>query len=218
MAKRFPYRKTIILGFGFLGISVIWPIFNNYVPVFLKEDFGLSAAVIGFVMTWDNYFNMFLQPVVGDRSDRTRTRIGRRKPFMLIGAPLAAIFFIAIPLVGSVPAIMIVILITNLSMALFRAPTVSLLGDLFPSAQRSTANGIIHLMGGIGAILALLVGGILYSQARIAPFVFGSIVLLSAITVVLIFVKEPEVDPAKDDAEETQSFTTNVRQVLQSAD
>jgi len=125
MKKRFPYSKTFILGFGFLGINVIWPIFNNYVPIFLKEDFGLSAAMIGFVMTWDNYLNMFVQPQVGDRSDRTRTRIGRRKPFMLVGAPLAALFFLAVPLARSVPFIMLALLLTNLSMALFRAPTVA---------------------------------------------------------------------------------------------
>ena len=218
MKKAFPYRKTFILGFGFLGISVIWPIFNNYVPIFLKEDFGLTAAVIGFVMTWDNYLNMFVQPLVGERSDRTRTRIGRRKPFMLVGAPLAAIFFIAVPLVETVPAIMLVLLLTNLSMALFRAPTVALLGDLFPSKQRSTANGIINLMGGIGAILALLVGGILYSQSRIAPFAFGSIVLLVAISVVLFFIKEPKADQESEEIEEKRSFFDNLREVLKSAD
>lgn len=218
MKKRFPYRKTFILGFGFLGISVIWPIFNNYVPIFLKEGFGLSATLIGFVMTWDNYLNMFVQPIVGERSDNTRTRIGRRKPFLLIGAPLAALFFLAVPLMNSVPAIMIAILLTNLSMALFRAPTVALLGDLFPSDQRSTANGIINLMGGVGAILALLVGGILYSQSRIAPFVFGSIIMLVAITVVLLFVKEPEVDEERQESQKSGNFFTNIGEVLKSAD
>jgi MFS family permease len=78
-------------------------------------------------------------------------------------------------------------------MALFRAPTVALLGDLFPSHQRSTANGVINLMGGIGSILAFLVGGVLYSLGRIAPFAFGAIVMLAAITLVVLFVREPVV-------------------------
>src|SRR5512139_2423849 len=178
MKTRFPYGKTLVLGFGFFGISLIWPIFNNFVPVFLKDDFGLSATVIGFIMTWDNYLNLFVQPLVGERSDRTWTRLGRRKPWILVGAPLAAVFFITVPIMGTVPAIMIAILLTNLSMALFRSPTIALLGDLFPSAQRSTANGIINLMGGLGAIAAFLVGGALYAMGKVAPFVFGSIVLL----------------------------------------
>ena len=218
MKQRFPFGKTFVLGFGFFGISLIWPIFNNFIPIFLKEDFLLSATMIGFIMTWDNYINLFIQPIVGERSDRTWTRIGRRKPWMLIGAPLAAVFFITVPIAGTVPAIMIAILLTNLSMALFRSPTIALLGDLFPAAQRSTANGIINLMGGLGAILAFLVGGILYNLGRIAPFAFGSLVLLSAITVVLLFVKEPRSEEVETSHREEVGFLKHLREVMNSAD
>ncbi|HEX6306253.1 MAG TPA: MFS transporter [Anaerolineales bacterium] len=218
MQTRFPYAKTFILGLGFFGISLIWPIFNNFVPIFLKEDFALSATLIGFIMTWDNYLNMFVQPIVGERSDRTRTRIGRRKPWMLAGAPLAATFFIAVPAIGSPVGIMFAILFTNLGMALFRAPTIALLGDLFPAHQRSTANGVINLMGGVGAIVAFLIGGALYQAGRIAPFVFGSVVLLVAITVVLIFVREPEA-PQETEAEDYGGgFVANLGEVLRASD
>ena len=218
MKQRFPFGKTFVLGFGFFGISLIWPIFNNFIPIFLKEDFLLSATMIGFIMTWDNYINLFIQPIVGERSDRTWTRIGRRKPWMLIGAPLAAFFFITVPIMGTIPAIMITILLTNLSMALFRSPTIALLGDLFPATQRSTANGIINLMGGLGAILAFLVGGILYNLGRIAPFAFGSLVLLSAITVVLLFVKEPRSEEVETSHREEVGFLKHLREVMNSAD
>jgi len=218
MAQRFPYGKTFILGFGFLGISLIWPIFNNYVPIFLKDNFALSATAIGFIMTWDNYLNMFIQPIVGERSDRTRTRIGRRKPWMLVGAPLAAIFFIGIPLADSVVKIMFAILLTNVAMALFRSPTIALLGDLFPSSQRSTANGIINLMGGLGTIIAFLIGGVLYSLGRITPFVFGSVVMLAAILVVLIFVREPELPAAGELDDTKKGFLANLSEVLKASD
>ena len=68
--ERFPYGKTFVLGLGFFGISMIWPLFNNFVPIFLA-DLGLSATLVAFVMTWDNYLNMFVQPLVGRWSDRT---------------------------------------------------------------------------------------------------------------------------------------------------
>ena len=218
MPKRFPYGKTFLLGFGFLGISLIWPIFNNFVPIFLKEDFALSATVIGFVMTWDNYLNMFIQPIVGERSDHTRTRIGRRKPWMLVGAPLAAIFFIGVPLANTVVGIMFAILFTNVAMALFRSPTIALLGDLFPSRQRSTANGIINLMGGIGSIIAFLMGGVLYSLGRITPFVFGSVVMLAAVGVVLLFIKEPELPMEKREKDTKGGFLANLGEVLKASD
>lgn len=214
----FPYRKTFILGFGFFGISLIWPIFNNFIPVFLKDDFALSATLIGFIMTWDNYLNMFVQPIVGERSDHTRTRIGRRKPWMLIGAPLAAVFFIAVPAMRSAVGIMFAILLTNIAMALFRAPTIALLGDLFPAGQRSTANGVINLMGGLGAIAAFLIGGALYRAGRIAPFVFGSALLLIAILVVLLFIREPEA-PQETEAEDYGGgFVANLGEVINASD
>jgi maltose/moltooligosaccharide transporter len=224
MKQQFPYTKTFILGFGFLGISLIWPIFNNFVPIFLRDRFGLSATLIGFIMTWDNYLNMFIQPVVGERSDRTHTRLGRRKPWMLVGAPLAAVFFILVPTMGSVVGIMFAILLTNLSMALFRAPTIALLGDLFPSHQRSTANGIINLMGGLGAILAFVVGGLLYKLGRVTPFAFGSLVMLAAITLVILLVREPQLpesavqDAASQKQDEGSGFLSNLGQVLRTSD
>ena len=218
MKQGFPYRKTFILGFGFFGISLIWPIFNNFIPIFLKDDFALSATLIGFVMTWDNYLNMFIQPIVGERSDQTRTRLGRRRPWMLAGAPLAALFFITIPAMRSVAGVMFAILLTNLCMALFRSPTIALLGDLFPSQQRSTANGVINLMGGLGSILAFLVGGILYKMGRITPFLFGSLMMLIAVVFVLLFVREPQVTETGAQEKKNGNFLTHLREVVNASD
>src|SRR3990172_4176953 len=96
MTPRFPWGRTFLLGFGFFGISILWPLFNSLIPPML-EDLGLSALVTGFILTWDNIINMFVQPWVGSRSDRTRSRFGRRKPWLMVGAPLAALFFILVP-------------------------------------------------------------------------------------------------------------------------
>ena len=57
----FNKKKTFTLGFGFLGVSVIWALYNAYVPIFLK-GFGLSSFVIGLIMTIDNIFAVLLLP------------------------------------------------------------------------------------------------------------------------------------------------------------
>ncbi|MCS7066089.1 MAG: MFS transporter, partial [Fimbriimonadales bacterium] len=156
------------------------------------KEMQLSTVLITFVLTWDNYINMFLQPVVGTLSDRTRTRIGRRKPWVLAGSPLAATAFLLVPLMATPSGVMLTIFLTNLGMALFRSPGVALIGDLYPSRQRSLANGIINLMVGLGAALAYYAGGTLYGlYGRNAPFLFGSGVMLLALVVILLFVHEP---------------------------
>jgi MFS family permease len=216
--QRFPYARTFILGFGFFGISIIWPLFNSLIPPML-EDLGLSAIVVGFILTWDNIINMFVQPWVGSLSDRTRTRIGRRKPFLMLGAPMAALFFILVPFVReNFILIGTAILCTNIGMAIFRTPTVAYLGDLFRPEDRSKANGVINLMGGLGAAAALFGGGALYKIGVPLPFIVGSGVMLLAIGVVLIFVHEPELEEEGPDQESTPGLWDNIRQVASGPD
>jgi len=201
--KRFPYGKTFLVGFGFFGISIIWPLFNSLIPPML-EDLGLSAVVVGFILTWDNIINMFLQPWVGARSDRTQTRIGRRKPWLIAGAPAAALFFMLVPFVrDNFVLIAFAILGTNLGMALFRSPTIAYLGDLFDAEDRSKANGVINLMGGLGGAIALFGGGMLYKLSVPLPFIVGAGILLIAIAIVVLVVQEPETIELHKDAEQT---------------
>ena len=100
------YKKTFILGLGFFSASIIWPIYNNYVPIMLE-------TFIGAIMTIDNIFAVVFQPFFGALSDRTNTRFGRRMPFLLIGVPLAAIFCSLIPSSNSLISLMTFIIIMN---------------------------------------------------------------------------------------------------------
>ncbi|HUF36936.1 MAG TPA: MFS transporter [Anaerolineales bacterium] len=228
---RFPYGRTVVLGFGFLGISLVWPIFNQFIPIFLQAGnpefttdtgvvgFGLSPALALFIMTWDNLINVFVQPWVGERSDRTWNRFGRRKSWILLGVPFAVIGLVPIPLAQSALGIAVFILITNIGMAVFRSPTVAWLGDLFKPDQRSQANGLINLMGGVGGLLAFFAGGWLFDNVgRAAPFVFGAVMLVAATSVVLIFVREPERLETEDRGSETQGVMNNLKHVIRSPD
>lgn len=208
----FPWGKTFLLGFGFFGISVIWPLFNSLIPPML-EDLGLSAVIVGFILTWDNILNMFVQPWVGARSDRTRSRFGRRKPWLMLGAPMAALFFILVPFVRqNFVLIALAILGTNIGMALFRSPTIAYLGDLFRPEDRSKANGVINLMGGVGSAAALFGGGALYRLGVPLPFIVGSGVMLLVILLLILVVREPEVT-SPDPASSEPGVIENLRQV-----
>jgi len=106
------YSQVFLLGFGFLGVSLLWAVYNAYVPIFLQAGnpgfppannaapflgFGLSAAATGFIMSLDNIAAVFIQPWIGAKSDRTHTRFGRRIPYIMIGAPISVFGFILIP-------------------------------------------------------------------------------------------------------------------------
>jgi len=189
---KFSYGKIFLLGFGFFGVSVIWTVYNAFVPLFLANKFNLAPAIIGFFLTLDNIAALFIQPPVGAWSDRLRTPIGRRMPFILIGAPIGALAFGIIPIASVLPLFVACTSTLLLSMAFWRTPVVALMPDITPSKYRSQANGIINLMGGIGTIIASLVGSTLYEINIAFPFWMGSGLVILAALLVFIFIKEPK--------------------------
>jgi Na+/melibiose symporter-like transporter len=222
--QSFSTSKTFLLGFGFFGVSIIWSLYNAYVPIFLKSTFGLRSSVIGSVMTIDNIFAILLLPFLGALSDRTRTRLGRRRPYILVGSTLALIFFVLVPYFNTVQILglmMLTIIFMNLSMALFRSPVIALMPDITPSKYRSQANGIINFMGGLGALLVFFGGKPLYDRRVSLPFLVGGFVMFAASMLVVIFVKEKLPDagqeggsaPAGRPAPGTVSFRDSVQEL-----
>ena len=189
---KFKYGKIFLLGFGFFGVSVIWSVYNAFVPLFLANKFHLAPWLIGLFMTFDNIAALFIQPPVGAWSDRLRTPIGRRMPFILIGAPVGAIAFGLIPVAAVLPLFVACTSTLLLSMAFWRTPVVALMPDITPSQFRSQANGVINLMGGIGTIIASLVGSTLYEINIAFPFWMGSGLVILAAVLVFLFIKEPK--------------------------
>ncbi len=244
--KKLNYGEIFILGFGFLGISLLWAVYNAYVPLFLQSGgekfseavgfggFGLSAVVTGFIMSLDNIAAVFIQPWIGIKSDRTRSRWGRRMPYIMVGAPLSVVGFITIPYVVKlvppemsgqlaqlkVPFALLVLAlgITLLAAAIYRTPAVALMPDIVPSKFRSQANGIINLMGGIGVVIGLFAGGMLFDMDIALPFIVGGAVVLISSAIVVFAVKEPDA-PADDDPTAKQSrLLDNLREVWQDDD
>ncbi len=212
---KFNYGKIFLLGFGFFGVSVIWGVYNAFVPIFLANKFHLAPAFIGFFMTLDNIAALFIQPPVGAWSDRLRTPMGRRLPFILIGAPVTALAFGFIPIASMLPLFVACTSTLLLSAALWRTPVVALMPDITPSEKRSQANGIINFMGGIGTIIALQSGGMLYKMSPAFPFWLGSGLVIIAALIVFLFVQEP-----KDygDANEQPGMLQSLREVLSDPD
>jgi MFS family permease len=184
-------KKTFLLGLGTFSIFLVWPIYNIYVPIFLR-DFLDSQFQINAIMTIDNILAVFMIPFVASLSDRTQTRFGKRMPFLIMGMPLSALALIVLPNYTSFLNIMIIITVLNFSMAIFRAPTVALMPDVTPVALRSKANGIINFMGGLGTFLVLMGGSFLYRLNRNLPFILTALLILLSLFLLVKFIKEPK--------------------------
>lgn len=215
--------KTFIISLAFFTISLAWTIYNTFVPVFLIgnehiEGLIKSSTVLGVIMTLDNFFGLIFQPFFGTLSDRTKTKFGRRMPFIIVGIPLAALFFSMIPFyneMGSLFAfdirliiLMMSVIGMNFFMSVYRAPATALMPDATPPQFRSRANGIITAMGGLGTIIAFSLGGKLFNINYKYPFLFGGAIMIVALVVLFTSHKEPD-EPyyAADDQEQEKVDT-----------
>ncbi len=178
--EKLNYGRTALIGFGFMGCMLMWSVYNSYVPVIfrakLTELTGGGASLPGFIsialivnaiMTIDNIFGVIFQPYFGKRSDRTKSKWGKRMPYIIVCLPLCAVFFSLIPVAAivkstvlSIILMMTVIIFFNFTMSVWRSPVVSLMPDFTPSHLQSDANAVINILGGIGQMIGFVVGTI----------------------------------------------------------
>jgi maltose/moltooligosaccharide transporter len=163
--------------------------------------FTLVPLFVGIIMTFDNIFGVIFQPLFGKLSDRTHSRFGKRRPFVFIFAPAAAVLFVLIPRMQTVPALMLCIIAFVFFMSLWRSPVMSLMPDLTPPHLRSEANSVISVTGGLGAFIGIMAGSTLafifgynttLNEERNAVFLLGAVVMILGTVVLGLFVKEKD--------------------------
>lgn len=167
---RLNYKRTFLIGFAFFGILLLWQVYDSWTPTFLTELFkeALNAKseedvqyLVGVIMAMDNLAALIMLPIFGKLSDKTKTPIGKRMPYILVGTFACAIAFPFIPLlfhlhnlVGTICLMLIVVFFAMM----YRNPAVALMPDITPKPLRSKANGIINIMGYLGGACATFVG------------------------------------------------------------
>lgn len=87
------YKRTILVGFAFFLICAFWQAYDSIVPIMLVNKFGLNQTLSGVIMSLDNIIAIFLLPLFGSLSDKTKTRFGRRTPYVVIGTIVAVCAF-----------------------------------------------------------------------------------------------------------------------------
>ena len=203
------YKRTIYISFAFFMVLMLFFVYNFYAPLFLGHLLGNNRGqpnegqytwLIGLIMSIDNILALLILPVVGIASDRTKTRLGKRSPYIFIGAALTVILFPLLPvlfILNSLWGLIVLMGLVLLTMNIVRGPAVALMPDITPKPHRSKANAIINLTGYVGAIL----GGIITmfvtsayvereSATLLVPFVGTSVVMIFICILLYFKVKE----------------------------
>ncbi len=189
------YKRTILVGFAFFLISAFWQAYDKTVPMLMVHKFNMNQTMSGVIMALDNVLAVFLLPIFGALSDKSKSVFGRRTPFIFIGTVLAVISFIFIPLIGDLWLFIVVLFFTLVSMAFFRSPAVALMPDVTCKPLRSKGNAVINLMGTAGGLLVLVVGlfikvGEDYMQNFFPYYIVVCGIMLIGLIIFLLTVKE----------------------------
>ncbi len=201
-------KRTVLVGFAFLSICAFWQMYDNLIPLILTNNFHLNETLSGMIMAADNVLALFLLPLFGGLSDKCKSSLGRRRPFILfgtlsavllmLGLPLLADSYHAVPTTAKLAAFIFILNLLLIAMGTYRSPAVALMPDITPKPLRSKANAIINLMGAIGGILYLLITTFLYRTTGadyVSYFPLFAIVggiMLTALLVVMFLVNEPK--------------------------
>ena len=232
-------KRTFLIGFAFFGILLLWQVYDSWCPTFLTDIiagrmYGLTSAalkasdpgkilnvqwLVGIIMACDNLAALILLPIFGNLSDKTKTPIGKRMPYILVGTFVAAIAFPFVPLFfhkNNIAGMVVMMLIVLIFMMMYRNPAVALMPDITPKPLRAKANGIINIMGYLGGGAATALGIFLKLSDYInvtdradklwiieIPFIIASVFMVISALVLFFTIKENKIEEEmKEELEE----------------
>ncbi|SDL35258.1 Na+/melibiose symporter [Nocardioides sp. YR527] len=212
-----PRRITLLVALAVFAQESMWNFYDSQVPPLLREHLA-SAALVGFIMGMDNLLGIFIQPWMANRSDRTRTRWGRRMPYLAVGMPLAALLFVTLPhTADSLPLLIVVIVAFALVSNSFKPIGEALVPDFIAPERRSRANAAVKIASSLTVIVAALVSILLVDDHPALAFAVIALITLVSITVLCLSIRDSsspgyQAAVAEDAAEETAEASTTVGQ------
>lgn len=141
------------MSFGFLGIQFGWGLqMANMTPIY--KYLGADEANISYLWLAGPLTGLLIQPIIGAMSDRTWTRLGRRRPYFLVGAVLASLALVAMPHSSAVWMAAGLLWILDASINVTMEPFRAFVGDKLPPEQRTGGFVMQSFFIGIGQTLA----------------------------------------------------------------
>ncbi len=198
------------ISFGFLGVQIGFALQNGNVSRILS-DLGADLSSLSLFWLAAPVMGLIVQPIVGAASDRTWNGVGRRLPFIMAGAIVAAMAMALLPnasmVVGFIPPMIFGLFIFAIKDAAFNVtfqPFRSLVSDMVPDSQRnlgySVQTVLINIGAVVGSILPFFLTNVigldnLSAQGEVAPsviwsFYIGATVLLGSVLWTVFRTKE----------------------------
>ncbi|WP_411893356.1 MFS transporter [Winogradskyella sp. A2] len=208
--RRLSFWEIWNLSFGFLGVQMGFALQNANASRIL-QIFGADVHELSWFWIVAPLTGLIVQPIIGHYSDRTWTKLGRRRPYFLVGAILASLGLILMPnsdmFTAFMPALWVgagMLMIMDASFNIAMEPFRALVADVLPSDQRTLGFSVQTILIGIGAVIGSWLPYVLTNWFSVTneasagevplnlllSFFIGAAVLIGSILVTVITTKE----------------------------
>ena len=174
-------KRTVLIGLPFASILAFWQFYDQLIPAILENHYGLPTLATNVIMSIDNILAVFMLPLFGSLSDKTRTRLGRRTPYILFGTVAAVVLMVILAVLTEGKnfwGFFIFLMLLLIVMSVYRSPAVAYMPDVTPAPLRSKGNAVINLVGYIGGIFSTLIMPFLVTStmADDGTFIYNSFI------------------------------------------
>ncbi|MFX1444955.1 MAG: MFS transporter [Promethearchaeota archaeon] len=229
---KFNLHLTLFLSLGFFINILCWTFYYAQVSITLFQYLG-SYGLVGFWIAIFNIIPIIVIPIISSVSDKTRTRFGRRMPYLMVGIPLSALFFILISTINpsSDPLwlLLLYMFIFTFFMSCFRSQSIALMPDFIKPVNRSKGYAVFNFMASIGSILAFIISFFLVPISLALGFLIIALIMVMCLILMLLKINENdsygyqliiEMEKKKDNNNDGpfQSLIENIRYILKSKD
>lgn len=200
---------------GMFGTSIPVNMFKTYAAFFYVDKLGLiTTPQYSLILFLYTFLDAIDNPVYGFLSDRTRTKWGRRRPWLIIGAPLLVLCFIlffnppaSLAAGSAFSYILLMYMLTGTLDSLINANYGALFPELFPTeASRAKTNALRQMFQFIAMIISIALTPIITEKIGFATtaYLYGAL----AIVVIWFMAAGCHEDPAAQDRPKPQLFQT----------
>jgi len=192
--RSLPMPQLVQISLYWLGLTVVWGGWEILGQERIEEFFepGVAPAMLGAMEAIAVIMAIAVQPTVGNISDYTISRWGRRKPYIFIGTVLDFIFIVAIALSVTPLVFFAALVMLQFSSNFAQGPFQGYVPDLVPEKQVGTASGLAGLAQLFGNILGtlIIVGGFVVFQDYTIPTITLGLVELATMIGTVLWVHE----------------------------
>jgi maltose/moltooligosaccharide transporter len=179
---------------GIIGIQFAWSM-QIALSSPVLEPLGANPQILGLIWMAGPVTGMLVQPLVGAWSDACRSVLGRRRPFIIAGAILAALSLAIFPLSPNLLFAAAMIWVIDACVNMSQVPYRALIPDCVPQHQNQLANSIMNAAFGVGSVIALgtapLLGLMGVEMSVFQQFLMASVAMILTIGYSSMVIKEP---------------------------